>query len=123
MPNWLAVVPRCPFVYLGMAKDIWREFERYLQMEAGRRNLFCHSAEKNYAGREIDGAAQAKQAAGYEISDIKPELSESGRKGTKWRSMALMHGWKRRAEKPSRALSRTTEFAENARYSDALVVF
>lgn len=112
--NWLAVV-RLPFVYLGMAKDIWREFERYLQMEAGLGATYFVIPRKNYAGREIDGAAQAKRAAGYEISDIKPELLRIRAQGNE----VALHGidaWMETAsgKAEQETLSRTLEFAENA---------
>ena len=40
LTNWAAAL-KLPFVYLGLAKDFWRDFDdRYLEMEKGLRSTF-----------------------------------------------------------------------------------
>lgn len=71
--NWIAVC-RLPFVYLGLAKDPWREFDRYLQMEAGRGATYFVITRKGYAGKETGGKSPIRRAARYSVGDIKHEL-------------------------------------------------
>jgi hypothetical protein len=71
--NWAAAL-RLPFIYLGMAKDFWREFDRYVEMEAGLAATYFVIPTKNYSGRPFAGYDVSKRAAGYDISDIKPQL-------------------------------------------------
>jgi len=72
--NWLAV-GRLPLVHLGLAKDFWRGFDRYLQIEAGLGATYFAITRKGYAGREANGKAPARRAARYELADIMPELA------------------------------------------------
>src|SRR5205807_1333371 len=37
--NWVAAVS-LPFVHLGIAKDFWRDFDRYLEIEAGHGSTY-----------------------------------------------------------------------------------
>jgi hypothetical protein len=71
--NW-AAAGKLPFVYLGMAKDPWRGFDRYLEMEAGLGATYFVIPQKDYAGRHVDGLAPAKRVSRYAVSDITSEL-------------------------------------------------
>jgi hypothetical protein len=71
--NW-AAAGRLPFVYLGMAKDPWRGFDRYLEMEAGLGSTYFVIPQREYPGRQVDGPAPAKRASRYAVSDVIPEL-------------------------------------------------
>jgi hypothetical protein len=74
--NWLAAA-KLPFVYLGMAKDPWRGFDRYLEIEAGLGATYFVIPKKNYPGRSANGNGPALRAARYTVEDIKPELEKA----------------------------------------------
>ena len=68
--NWAAVL-KLPFVYAGLAKDFWREFDdRYLELEKGLSSTFFLIPSKNYSGKSPDGPAPTFRAAGYGAQDI-----------------------------------------------------
>ena len=68
--NWAAVL-KLPFVYVGLAKDFWREFDdRYLELEKGLSSTFFLIPSKNYSGKSPDGPAPTFRAAGYGAQDI-----------------------------------------------------
>jgi peptidoglycan/xylan/chitin deacetylase (PgdA/CDA1 family) len=68
--NWVTVV-KLPFVYLGLAKDFWRDFgDRYLELENGLPSTFFVIPCKNYAGRRVDGRAPAFRASSYEAKEL-----------------------------------------------------
>src|SRR5438445_7514068 len=73
--NWAAVC-RLPFVYLGIAKDFWREFDRYLEIEAGLGATFFVIPRKDYPGRRANGNRAARRASRYDVADIKPQLGK-----------------------------------------------
>ena len=67
--NWAAVL-RLPFVHLGLAKDFWSQFERYLEIEKGLGSTFFVIPIKKYAGRSGEGQAPSIRASSYGVSDI-----------------------------------------------------
>jgi peptidoglycan/xylan/chitin deacetylase (PgdA/CDA1 family) len=68
--NWVAAF-KLPFVYIGLAKDFWRDFDdRYLQLEEGLPSTFFVIPRKNYPGARVDGSAPALRAARYEANDL-----------------------------------------------------
>ena len=68
--NWVAAI-KLPFVYMGLAKDFWRDFdERYLELEKGLPSTFFVIPRKNYAGKRVDGRAAALRASGYEAKEL-----------------------------------------------------
>ena len=71
--NWAAAW-RLPFIYLGMAKDIWRGFDRYIEMEAGRASTYFVIPTKNYPGRPFAGKVVSRRAVRYDVSDVGPQL-------------------------------------------------
>jgi hypothetical protein len=71
--NW-AAAGRLPLVYMGLADDPWRGFDRYLDIEAGRRGTYFVIPRSNDAGRRADGPAPARRAARYSLQDIQPQL-------------------------------------------------
>ncbi len=73
--NW-AAAGKLPFVYLGLAKDPWRCFNRYLEMEEGLGSTYFVMPRRDYAGRCDNGPAPAKRASRYAVSDIRSELQE-----------------------------------------------
>jgi len=73
--NWIAAT-KLPFVYLGMAKDPWRGFDRYLEIEAGLGATYFVIPKRDYPGRLANGTGPARRAARYAVEDIKPELEK-----------------------------------------------
>lgn len=68
--NWAAAF-KLPFVYMGVAKDFWRDFDdRYLELEKGLPSTFFVIPRKNYPGERVDGSAPALRAAHYEANDL-----------------------------------------------------
>ena len=81
LANW-AVVLKLPLVYIGLAKDFWREFaDRYLQLEQGLRSTFFVIPFKSYPGKTSNGPAPSFRGAGYgaqDIADIIRKLVSAG---------------------------------------------
>ena len=70
LANWAAVL-KLPFVYLGVSKDFWREFDdRYLEIERKLHSTFFVIPYRDSAGRNASGPARAIRAAGYRARDI-----------------------------------------------------
>lgn len=68
--NWAAAFT-LPFVYMGVAKDFWRDFDdRYLELEKGLPSTFFVIPRKNYPGERVDGSAPALRAARYDANDL-----------------------------------------------------
>ena len=72
--NWAAVM-KLPFVFLGVAKDFWLPFERYLEIEKGLVSTFFFIPRKGDAGLNSKGEAVAMRAARYDLADLVPELA------------------------------------------------
>ena len=72
--NWLAAA-QLPFVQLGLFPDIWRGFDRYLTIEAGRPSTFFVIPEKDNPGRTRDGSGPRMRACRYELKEIAPILA------------------------------------------------
>jgi peptidoglycan/xylan/chitin deacetylase (PgdA/CDA1 family) len=81
LSNWAAAL-KLPFIHLGLAKDIWREFDdRYLELEKGLRSTFFIIPFKNQPGNNSNGPAPALRGAGYgaqDIADAIPKLIAAG---------------------------------------------
>jgi len=73
--NWGAAL-MLPLVYLGLAKDFWSDFDRYLEIEKGLGSTFFVIPFKNNPGRGINGAGLSKRASRYDLSDIKGHLKK-----------------------------------------------
>jgi len=70
LANWAAVL-KLPLIYIGLAKDFWREFaDRYMQLEQGLRSTFFVIPFKSYAGKTSIGPAPSFRKAGYGAQDI-----------------------------------------------------
>lgn len=68
--NWAAVL-KLPLVYLGLAKDFWREFgSQYLELERGLRSTFFVIPFKNRPGKSSTGPAPSFRASSYEAQEI-----------------------------------------------------
>ena len=73
LTNWAAAL-KLPLVHLGLAKDFWCEFDRYLEIEKGLASTFFVLPFKDYAGRTAGGAAPRFRATRYEASDIAGQI-------------------------------------------------
>jgi hypothetical protein len=73
--NLMAVL-KLPFVHLGLAKDFWSDFDRYLEIEKGLGSTFFVIPVKNYPGRTVDGHAPRLRASPYGVSDIADQVSK-----------------------------------------------
>jgi len=68
--NWGAVV-RLPFVYLGLAKDVWQGFEdRYRALEQGLPSTYFFIPFKDRAGKCAQGPAPKRRAARYSAREL-----------------------------------------------------
>ena len=67
--NWAAAL-RLPFVYLGLAKDFWYEFDDYTKVESGLRSSFFVIPFGHDPGRTRRGPAPSQRAARYGAADI-----------------------------------------------------
>jgi hypothetical protein len=72
--NWAAALT-LPLVHLGLAKDFWSQFDRYLEIERGLGSTFFVIPFKNYPGRTVDGQASRIRASSYGVSDIADQVS------------------------------------------------
>lgn len=74
--NWKAVAA-LPFVWLGWARDEWRDFITYPQMERGRASTFFVLPFAGLPGKNPSGgAAPPKRAAAYGAADVSHELAK-----------------------------------------------
>ena len=73
--NWAAAF-RLPLIYLGMAKDFWREFDHYVEMEAGLASTYFVIPTKNYPGRPVAGKLVSRRAVRYDVGDVRPQLQK-----------------------------------------------
>jgi hypothetical protein len=71
--NWSAAA-KLPFVYAGVAQDFWYEFDRYLEIEAGRPSTFFAIPFARHAGRSLEGSAPDRRACGYDVSQIADKI-------------------------------------------------
>jgi hypothetical protein len=73
--NWVAAL-KLPFVYLGVARDFWRGFDRYLEMEAGLGSTYFVVPSKDYPGRPFAGKVASQRAVRYDVADVRLELQK-----------------------------------------------
>jgi hypothetical protein len=67
--NWMAALS-LPFVHLGIAKDFWYQFDRYVEIEKGFASTFFVIPKKGEPGRDASGQRPAKRAANYDIAEL-----------------------------------------------------
>src|SRR2546429_870880 len=71
--NWTAAL-KLPLTYLGLAKDFWYEFDRYVELEKGLVSTFFVIPFKNDPGRTTQGPAPRFRAARYEASEVTSQI-------------------------------------------------
>jgi hypothetical protein len=68
--NWAAVL-KLPFVYMGLAKDFWHDFDdRYLELEKGLCSTFFVIPFKDNPGRTFNSVAPEFRAARYDARTV-----------------------------------------------------
>ncbi len=70
MKNWKAVVS-LPFVYLGMAKDYWLQFDRYMEIEAGLASTYFFIPFKHRWGDNLNTRFSKRRAVKYDITELR----------------------------------------------------
>jgi hypothetical protein len=78
--NWSAVL-RLPFVYMGVAKDFWLQFDSYVEIEKKFKSTFFFVPFKKRRGDHVRGNGSRKRATNYDISDVREiakKLSDNG---------------------------------------------
>src|SRR5215467_795414 len=79
--NWAAAAT-LPFIYLGVARDIWSDFDRYLQLEQGRPSTFFVIPFQNRPGRSAKGQAPRNRGTKYDVSHIAEKVSQLAAAGS-----------------------------------------
>lgn len=75
LTNWAAAL-KLPFIYLGIAKDYWYEFDNYLKLEQGFPSSFFIIPFKDCPGRSKSGRAPSRRASCYGADDIAARVCE-----------------------------------------------
>lgn len=73
--NWGAAL-KLPLIHLGLAKDFWYEFDRYLQLEKGFHSTFFVIPFKDRPGQTDQGLAPSMRASSYTVPDIAAPLGK-----------------------------------------------
>jgi hypothetical protein len=75
MRNWMAAA-KLPLVHLGLAKDFWYDFDRYVYLDGGLCSTFFVIPFKDYPGRLGQGIAPSFRASRYGADDISEKIRE-----------------------------------------------
>lgn len=70
-----------PLIYLRLFPDIWRRFDRFLEIERGKGATYFFIPRRGHAGRKREGVAPAKRAAGYELAPLAGQISGIAERG------------------------------------------
>ncbi len=75
--NWKSVLT-LPLVYLGLAKDFWFKFDRYMEIEKkmDTRSTFFLIPFKNRAGEKVTGKFPQRRATKYDVMDIQETVKK-----------------------------------------------
>jgi hypothetical protein len=65
-----------PGVYLGLVKDYFFQFDKYLEVEKDLLSTFFILPFKNRPGMDKDGQIHRTRSARYDINDIEPEINK-----------------------------------------------
>ena len=78
--NWIALA-KLPGVYIGIVKDYFDQFDRYLEIEEKLPSTFFLIPYKNYAGENGSRTAPRKRACQYKVSEIETTIQKLASKG------------------------------------------
>jgi hypothetical protein len=74
LQNWWAAI-RLPFVYVGLAKDFWSNFDvRYAAIEQDLPSTYFVIPFKGYPGKKREGNAPIFRASGYAAKELAPQI-------------------------------------------------
>lgn len=73
LTNWAAAI-KLPFTYVGLARDAWSDFDKYLKLEHGLSSSFFVIPFKNRPGLNGRDAAHKRRAARYGATDVGAEI-------------------------------------------------
>jgi hypothetical protein len=71
--NWAAAT-KVPLIHLGLARDFWNEFDRYLEVENGKPSTFFIIPFEGRPGLTSQGLAPQARATRYDISYIASKI-------------------------------------------------
>ncbi len=71
--NWMAAFS-LPFVYCGLVRDFWNQFDRYIEIEKGLTSTFFVIPKRDDSGRSADGHAPSKRAVRYDAAGIADQI-------------------------------------------------
>jgi hypothetical protein len=74
LTNWTAAL-KLPFVYLGWARDFWKEFEHYPALGSGLPSTFFVIPVQGNPGRHSNGCAPRERASRYGAADIRDSIN------------------------------------------------
>lgn len=78
--NWTAAFS-LPLVHLGIAKDFWYSFDRYLEIEKELPSTFFVIPKKGETGLDSTGNRPARRAARYDAVELKDHLDRVRKAG------------------------------------------
>lgn len=79
--NWVAFCS-LPLVFSGIARDFWRPFESYAQVEDRRTSTFFLVPFRGMPGVSLDGAGNSWRATPYGINDIQEAVMAAANEGS-----------------------------------------
>ncbi|MDE3180150.1 MAG: hypothetical protein KGM47_10900 [Acidobacteriota bacterium] len=71
--TWLAAL-KLPLVHLGLAKDFWTEFDRYVELDPGSKSTFFVIPFEDRPGEAGEGPAPIARAARYGAADVSTQI-------------------------------------------------
>jgi hypothetical protein len=71
--NWLVVL-KLPLVHLGLARDFWNAFDRYLEIDGAAASTFFVIPFRGRPGGTTAGSAPGRRASRYGASDIADQI-------------------------------------------------
>jgi hypothetical protein len=71
--NWMAAFA-LPFVYLGLAKDFWIQFDRYIDLEKDLNSTFFVIPTKGDPGQDANRPGPSRRAARYTLGEIASQI-------------------------------------------------
>ncbi len=71
--NWIAAL-KLPLVYSGVARDFWRQTERYIELEGDLASTFFVIPKKHEAGQRVGRQNSQRRASAYEAAEIAEDL-------------------------------------------------
>jgi len=74
LQNWKAII-YLPFIYIGLVKDFWLQFDHYLKIEKNLKSTYFFIPFKSKVGDKVSGQNAYLRAAKYDINNLKVVLN------------------------------------------------